>query len=203
MIEVLPKVELLDYTKNAERNVAISAKLTHSKEGLEKLDKKMSKEEVKKIVRHMIKLGHTSTLEHSFYYFKVACSRTCSHQIVRHRIGTGFSQRSERYVDNGELEVIVPHTIKENPEAYEDFIHKCIVAEKQYNKFRELGIPKEDARFILPRIKTELAFSLNGRALRHFINLRMDKHAQWEIRDIATRMYEQVKNVTPNIVYGL
>lgn len=48
------------------------------------------------------------------------------------------------------------------------------------------GIPAEDARYLLPNAThTKIGFTMNFRELRHFIKLRADKHAQWEIREVA------------------
>lgn len=198
-----PKAELLDYAKNSEENIAISARLSHSKNGLKDLDKSMTKEGKRKLNKKMIDLGHDSTLEHSFFFFRVICSRACSHQIVRHRIGTGFTQRSERYVDNEDISVIIPPEINDSPELREFFLEKVEDANMAYNILRDNGVKKEDARFILPRIGTELAFSMNGRALRHFIKLRNTPTAQWEIRKIAQDILKETKKIAPSIVAGL
>ncbi|MCF8009294.1 MAG: FAD-dependent thymidylate synthase, partial [Halanaerobiales bacterium] len=71
--------------------------------------------------------------------------------------------------------------------------------EESYLKLIELGIPNEDARFILPTIKTNLVISYNARSLQHFIRLRTCNRAQWEIRSIARQMLNQVKEVAPVI----
>lgn len=201
MAVVTPKVELLDYTESSENNIAISAKLTHSKEGLRDLQEGMPQRDKERLVKSMIKMGHESTLEHVLFFFDVVCSRTCSHQIVRHRIGTGFSQRSERYVDNGEFDFVIPPSIKEDEESLKVYMEQMEDAKNSYQTLRDNGIPKEDARFILPRIATELAFSINGRALRHFLDLRRSKTAQWEIRKIANQMLNHVREVAPSLVF--
>lgn len=203
MEEVKPKATLLDYNENNIKNIAISAKLTHSKKGLEDLDKDMSNKEKENLVKKMIDLGHESTLEHSYYYFRVVCSRNCSHQLVRQRVGVAYSQRSERYVLNDNVGYIIPPDIEDKREAKIHFDNVLKHSEDVYCKLRSVGIKKEDARFVLPRIATEVAVSYNARSLRHFFDLRSDKKAQWEIREIAKQMLEQVKEVNPAIVYDL
>jgi thymidylate synthase (FAD) len=52
-----------------------------------------------------------------------------------------------------------------------------------------LGVPKEDARFILPHgWETSIVITMNARELRHFFELRLCRRAQWEIRETARRM---------------
>jgi thymidylate synthase (FAD) len=64
----------------------------------------------------------------------------------------------------------------------------------------ERGIPKEDARFILPNAaKTNIIVTMNARELRHFFNLRCCRRSQWEIREVAMEMLKQVKNVAPSL----
>lgn len=60
------------------------------------------------------------------------------------------------------------------------------------------GVPEEDARYILPNAcATNIVVTMNGRELRHFFKLRCCTRAQWEIRELANRMLEQVKDVAP------
>jgi thymidylate synthase (FAD) len=72
-----------------------------------------------------------------------------------------------------------------------------------YNEYlRELkdGVPPEDARYSLPiSCKTEIAVTYNLRQWRHFLKIRTDRHAQWEIRDIATGICKQLKHGMPAV----
>lgn len=196
-MEVEPKAELVDYTEDPEKNVAIAARLCYSQKGAQELLEDMTREDIEKLVRKVINLGHTSTLEHTYFYFSVKCSRVTSHQLVRQRIGTSYSQRSQRYVTEDDYDYIIPPSIKENSDALELFDDKMKEMKDVYNKLLELGIPKEDARFILPTIKTNLMISYNARSLYHFIKLRSCNRAQWEIRSLANQMLDQVKEVAP------
>jgi thymidylate synthase (FAD) len=66
-----------------------------------------------------------------------------------------------------------------------------------YKGLREMGVHQEDARYILPGgSTTNLVVTMNGRSLRHFFDQRLTKHAQWEIRELAKRMLEEVRKVT-------
>jgi|SRR6056297_1458844 len=198
-MEVKPKAELIDYTDNPERNVATAARLCYSKKGAAQLNKEMSREKVEDLVRKVVGMGHTSTLEHTYFFFHVQCSRVTSHQIVRQRIGTSYSQRSQRYVTEDNFDYIIPPKIKKNEKTHKMFKEKMKELEDTYLELIEMGVPKEDARFILPTIKTNLVVSYNARSLMHFIRLRACNRAQWEIRILARQMLKEVKKVAPVI----
>lgn len=202
MKAVTPKAKLIDYTDNPERNVATAAKLCYSDKGAEELQKEMTDEQVEKLVRKVIELGHTSTLEHTNFFFSIRCSRVCSHQLVRQRVGTSYSQRSQRYVKEDDFAFIVPPSIENNDEALDIYLERMSEGKETYNKLLDMDIPKEDARFVLPTIKTNLVVSYNARSLRYFVNLRACRRAQWEIRDIAEQMLEQAKEVAPILFEG-
>ena len=67
-----------------------------------------------------------------------------------------------------------------------------------YDELRNLGIPKEDARFVLPEgAKSRLVVSMNFRSWRHFLWLRLDKAAQWEIREAAHEILKVLYQEAP------
>ena len=71
---------------------------------------------------------------------------------------------------------------------------------KQYNSLLKLGIPAEDARYVLPNATcTNILVTMNARELLHFFELRCCLHAQWEIRKLADLMLAEVKQVAPTI----
>jgi len=70
----------------------------------------------------------------------------------------------------------------------------------QYNKLLELGIPAEDSRYVLPNATcTNIIVTMNARSLLNFFELRCCLHAQWEIRQLANKMLQEVKKVAPII----
>lgn len=129
-------------------------------------------------------------------------SRACTHQLVRHRLAS-FSQESQRYVDlsKGEWSAIIPPEIYANDEAYkiiEDFFYR---AEEAYRQLRELGIRKEDARFLLPNAtETRIVTTMNFAAWSHFCWLRaVDRAAQWEIREMGQAVLGQLYQIAPDV----
>ncbi|MFN8488368.1 MAG: FAD-dependent thymidylate synthase [Caldilineaceae bacterium] len=129
-------------------------------------------------------------------------SRTCTHQLVRHRLGS-FSQESQRYIDlsKGGWKAIVPDEIAKQPVALAKLEQFWLLAEETYASLRQLGIRKEDARFILPNAaETRIVTSMNYAAWSHFFWLRaVDKAAQWEIRAMAQRALEMLYAVAPTV----
>ena len=65
------KVKLLDHTPEPERTVAMAARLCYSAAGAEELSERLSDEQVQKMVKKMVKLGHGSTLEHASFTFGI------------------------------------------------------------------------------------------------------------------------------------
>ncbi len=195
---VEPRAELIDYTEEAEKNVAVAARLCYSSQGAERIRESMSHEQKEKLIKKVLDLGHYSTLEHSFFSFHIVCSRVTSHQLVRQRIGVGYSQRSQRYVEEGEFSYITPPTVssagKEVEKKYREHMEQ---SRKLYDDLLDKGVPAEDARFVLPPIKTNLMASYNARSLYHFFRLRCCHRAQWEIRSLAGQMLAQAKEVAP------
>lgn len=62
---------------------------------------------------------------------------------------------------------------------------------KHYNSLLKKGVKPEDARFTLPEAtKTAIVATMNLRELASFYELRTDKAAQWEIRELAKEMFD-------------
>jgi len=94
--------------------------------------------------------------------------------------------------------VVVPDSILNNQEALEHFNVLVYHSLDVYDDLRNLGIPKEDARFVLPEgAKSRLVVSMNFRSWRHFLWLRLDKAAQWEIRKVAHEILKVLYTEAP------
>lgn len=194
------KVKLLDYTPEPERVVAMAARLCYSAVGAEELSERLSDEKVKEMVEKMVKLGHASTIEHVSFTFGIeGVSRVLTHQLVRHRIAS-YDQQSQRYVASHGFQYITPPTIAENPEALARYEQLLADIRRTYDELTELGIPKEDARYVLANAaETKILVTMNARSLLHFFNLRCCNRAQWEIRAMAYKMLAEVKKVAPTL----
>jgi thymidylate synthase (FAD) len=151
-----------------------------------------------KFLSNLRQSGHLSTFEHAGYTFAIdGLSRIASHQLVRHRIAS-FSQQSQRYVKMSEAEAVTPESVSSNPEAKRLFDEQVKRSHETYVKLVNIGIPAEDARFILPHgWETKLVLTMNARELHHFFTLRTCRRAQWEIRELARKMLALVRGVSP------
>lgn len=193
------KVKLIGFTPNPDELPGLAAKLTHSKTTPEMLDGSSSKE-LQSILKHVMNLGHMSVVEHSSFTFAISdVSRSLTHQLVRHRIAS-YSQQSQRYVNLIEPIFVIPPKIEKDEELKKAYCKTMDTIWVEYNKLLELGIPVEDARYVLPNATlTNIIVTMNARSLLNFFDLRCCHHAQWEIRKLANMMLKEVKKVAPVI----
>jgi len=194
------KVYLLNSTPEPDNLVAAAARICYSDAAASDLLERESAALSARLLKELRLSGHHSPFEHVSFTFGVdGLSRTASHQLVRHRIAS-FSQQSQRYVKAGNADIVVPPSVMGNSEASELFAQQAESASEAYRKLLAIGIPAEDARFILPHgWETRLVMTMNARALHHFFNLRLCRRAQWEIRELARLMLVECRSVAPVI----
>lgn len=195
------KVTLLNYSNSPDQTVAKAARLCYSADkGTDLINKMESQESVSALVQRLFSVGHLSPFEHvSFTFLIEGISRACSHQLVRHRIAS-YSQKSQRYVSESKFEFVTPASIKNKEEAVKVYDEAMDEIQSVYNKLISLGVPKEDARFVLPNAcETQIIVTMNARALINFFEHRCCVRAQSEIREMANLMLKKVKKVAPNI----
>ena len=167
--------------------------------------KSTKKDDIKakeQFVRGIIKSGHESVIEHECLTFKVITDRAIANEMVRHRLAS-YSQQSSRYVDLSDLRVISPLGIENRDVGYAmvDALQQC---EDAYKKLIELGATKDVARSVLPlATETEIIMTMNLRSLRHFLKLRLHKSAHENIRDIARKIYDIMREKYPIFVEDL
>lgn len=213
---MIMNVKLLEHTPNPENLIAAAAKLCYSSSTVDELIMdNMTDESVEKFLNMLFDLGHESPIEHASFTFAIeGISRACSHQLVRHRIAS-YSQKSQRYVSENQFEYVTPPSIKEYgaEEIFDETMYKI---QCEYENIRDLlieGMVKrgmnrkaaekkanEDARFVLPNAcTTSIIVTMNIRSLFNFFKHRCCNRAQWEIRDMATRMWKLCMEVSPTI----
>ena len=159
---------------------------------------------------HALGCGHHSVVEHAHFTFLVeGVSRALLAQLTRHRIAS-YSVQSQRYVSmKDKFDYVVPPRIKELGFLHESEFHKQMSQMHKWycewqETLREAGYSKEesneDARFVLPNAATtRLMVTMNARNLHKFFGLRCCGRAQWEIREMASLMLEEVKIVAPKV----
>ncbi|MBC7218255.1 MAG: FAD-dependent thymidylate synthase [Candidatus Caldatribacterium sp.] len=190
------QVTLLSYTPEPEKAIALAARVCYSKTP----PRDISLERARALIRGLFARGHESVLEHASFSFLIeGISRVASHQLVRHRLAS-YAQQSQRYVDVRNAKFVCPPSIVAHPRAKIVFDEVIAQAQRAYEELCGLGIPREDARYVLPQgVETNLVISLNARELLHIFRLRLCRRAQWEIREVVLRMLEEIRKVAPSI----
>lgn len=165
-----------------------------------KSEKEITADSAVKFIKMIMKKGHESVIEHEKITVRLICDRGVSHEIVRHRIGS-YSQESTRYCDyskKGNIEVIEPFFFKKESEEYEVWLEAMEIAEELYNRLRELGVPPQQARSVLPNsLKTEIVITYNLREWRHFFKLRTASNAHPQMREIAIPLLKEFQKRIP------
>ncbi len=184
------KVTLVQSTPNPEEHIGLLAGICYGKTG------EQSPEQCIKRAEHCVTKGHLSTLRFAHATFLIeGISRICSHQFVRSK-HLDFLQRSQRYCNEEETNVIIPESISK----YDLVLGHMSDSIKIYENLILNGVKKEDARFILPQgTTTELLAVGNFQAWYDFIKLRSGKEVQWEIRAVAHEINRQLHGIAPNI----
>lgn len=159
----------------------------------------------KKLIKKLIDSGHEAMLEHSMLSVKFVCDRGISHEIVRHRMAS-FAQESTRYCNyskdkfDNQITVIKPCFLKEGTEPYICWMEAMEIAEKKYFSLLDYGLTPQEARSVLPNsLKTEIVVTANYREWRHILDLRCDKAAHPQIRELMLPLLADLKGFIPVI----
>lgn len=194
------KVKLINYTPHPDETVAAAARLCYSPQSGEQLMANFTPGEAERLIEKLTSLGHFSPVEHISFTFSIeGVSRVLSHQLVRHRIGVSYSQKSQRYVQEDQFEYIIPPSVRQHPEGQKIFREQMTRIQEAYHELLSF-VPAEDARYVLPNAtETKLVVTYNARSLYHFFRLRCCERAQWEIRHLAELMLQEVRKVAPHI----
>lgn len=204
------RVKLLAWTPEPELIAKVAAKTCYSERSPLEMGRLMEPEIAATLhadalegerfprLEELVERGHHSVIEHAVFTFAIeGISRSCSHQLVRHRIAS-YSQQSQRYVKSRGY--VIPPSIRESKEASRVFEEAAAGAWRAYEELLGLGMPKEDARYILPNAaSTNIVVTMNARSLLNFFRLRCCLRAQWEIRELAYRMLELVRDKMPSV----
>ena len=176
---------------------------------------------------HIKEVGHGSVLEHAVWNFIITgVSRSLTHELVRHRAGFGYSQLSQRYVDESVAEYVEPDIIAGDPELHAIWLDAVKQVHDAYIKLAEklnakLADPsaaaaamlppdtdrttrrkaaRQAARSVLPNAtETKIFVTANARALRHFMEQRGSAFAEPEIRKLAGCLLDILQKDAPNL----
>jgi thymidylate synthase (FAD) len=152
----------------------------------------LSLERAKEFLSKMIQLGHESVLEHIVFQFWMSMSRVASHQQVRHRMAsyTQMSLRKKRILTTDDF--VIPPQIKE--EDLEEWLQDIKSVIDTYNKWLKKGYDADVARRRLTQdARTDMIMTINARSLRNFFNLRARHEADFEIHEVAKKIYNLIE----------
>lgn len=165
---------------------------------------------------NIMRSGHGSVMEHANYSMMFwGIDRACSHELVRHRAGWGFSQMSQRYVSGRTLRFVERPEYQQNERLHFEFEMWIDKAREQYDLRADLlrsvvateGMSKtearkavnQSARNCLPN-ETETAMVITGnvRAWRNMIDQRANGHADKPIQKLVYSACSFLKELAPN-----
>ena len=186
-------IELLASTPNPELTIAHAASTCYD-------SKPKDLTPARKMIKAIIRSGHESCVEHASATFVLdGISRVVTHELVRHRIGFSYSQRSQRYVNENQPSYVIPEEIAGSPKALEVFQEAMNAAWAAYSKLQAVGMRNEIARYVLPNAcTTKITVTANFRAWRNFLKLRCSKRAQPEIRELAYKLLDELCKIAPS-----
>ena len=156
-----------------------------------KSDKAIAPGSAETLIRNIIAREHYSVLEHAVISVRFICDRGVSHELVRHRLAS-FSQESTRYVNYGGTQIgFVNPLLDPHATAYVHWQWAMKQAERAYKLMLDEGCAAQIARSVLPNsLKTELVMTMNLRTWRHFFNLRCDKTAHPQMRQLTLPLFD-------------
>lgn len=136
-------------------------------------------------------LTYKETFIHACETFKITCDRGVTHELVRHRTAS-FSQESTRYCNyskgkyGSEITVIKPCYWDERSAQYATWVNAMQCAEDLYLTLINNGASAQEARAVLPNsLKTELIMTANLEEWHHILELRCDKAAHPQCREVC------------------
>ncbi len=174
-------------------------------------------QKIENFLAQLIMAGHWGPFEHPTITLGIeGMSRVTLAQLTRHRLAT-FDIQSGRFVSLKGLKpedfVWPPSFSADEVRSREKGVRKITTPAEErdklvrrvledsidaYRKLVEAGVPKEDARYLMPEATpVNGTMTVNARSLMHIIAIRSFGDAQWEIRDVATQMYDIAKDWMP------
>jgi thymidylate synthase (FAD) len=163
---------------------------------------------------NILRQGHGSVFEHAVYVLLIeGISRSCSHELVRHRAGFGYSQLSQRYVDESDAAFVMPPAIQGDSTMEQEWQTQVEGAQAAYvqavgrlmtkyewvpDKIHRRKMAREAARSVLPNAtEVKIVVSGNVRAWRTMLELRLGEGAELEIRRMAVACLRMLQGEAP------
>lgn len=197
MSEPILNVKIVGYTNCGEAICAAGGRIsTLSGNTMEILDKSTDPVKNAALIGKVTASGHTSVIEHiSFNLAFTNVSVLVEQFIIEFRLAS-FTVKSRRYVDFSDAGFYIPN-FSDGGER-DRFIHVMRSRFEDYSRLTALGIPKEDARFVLPYcFYSNFLCTLNGRELYHVLEAMLFGRGAFypEIQTLGVQLLEQAKNI--------
>lgn len=167
-------LEILDLSKDAQKNANLISKVTRS--------------------------GHNSTVEHTVFNLAFQNVSVLVEQFVIEFRLASFTVKSRRYVDFAKLGYYIPHF--ESKSVHDKYIAHMDYLYSEYEHFISAGVPKEDARFLLPySLYSNFYCTLNARELLNMLYAMIYGRGSDfpELKTLGESLLEQARRLTPGI----
>jgi thymidylate synthase (FAD) len=162
------------------------------------------KARVGKLLKMLASEGHHTPFEKSSLHFLVTVEQATHIHLIKHRIGVSVNGESARYKELKEDKYYIPKdwdnrwaiALKNFTDRANELYHECL---EDLTPVLGRKRAKESARFFKTfnsQITMDVMF--NWRSFYHFQKLRNSEHAQFEVRELAQMMLEQVKQIEGN-----
>lgn len=163
--------------------------------------KSQDKEKNAKLISKVTRSGHNSTIEHTVFNLAFQNVSVFVEQfLIEFRLAS-FTVKSRRYVDFRKCGFYVPFLGKKELE--DKFSETMEYLFNEYTEFVDAGVPKEDARFLLPYcLRSNFYCSVNARELLHMLrSMLFGRGSEFkELYDLGMQIFSQIEKLTPGIV---
>lgn len=202
---VTPSVRLLWHTQDPQRMVALAARMCYSAKPVSQLAEDLQKEEIDRMVAHILAVRHYSVLRHVLFAFTVeGVSRSFSHQFVRHHVGVDVEQRSQHYRREKQFGYNLPDSV-ENCQAEEGettaeemYVDHMESSQDLYDRLLTMGVDKSEARQVLPNAcETQMVVTMNLNAVMNVVSQRACRLNTPEILQVAVQVRKLVGEAIP------
>jgi thymidylate synthase (FAD) len=174
-----------------------------------------------KLIAYLAKHEHTSPFRHAYLQFHVKAPIFVFRQWMKHQVGCSWNEISGRYVEFADDEFFVPATFRQQAKVNKQgsegeiaegnsaaaraaYLDACRNAVAQYKAMLELGVCREQARCVLPLgLYSEVYWTTSLQAAAHFVRLRSEGHAQWEIQQYAAAVRDLMADRFPASLQAL
>jgi thymidylate synthase (FAD) len=205
LVDVMPRFAPIG--KTADFAIVQAARVSYG-EGTKQVN------EDRGLIRYLLRHRHTTPLEMVEFKFHHVMPIFVARQWIRHRTAN-VNEYSARYsvVRDRFFKPSLENVRKQSttnrqggdepmdPTTAQDFLAYLDEVEKSYERYSDFldkGVSREIARIALPAsVYTEWYWKIDLHNLLHFLSLRMDAHAQQEIRDYATAMFQLIQPIVP------